>query len=168
LALEKLEEDDFGNWKCKISHSASELYQEVYITVTPDGNSAYIRLPKHAKPEEYEVYLTPFIEIDNFTIQGHVDILVNIVEDGAKNVTLHIDKLQIFENIVTVVGQDKNQLQIEGFAYDEERNFFSILLAENLKQGEKVQVSIDYLGELNSDLTGFYRCQFRQHFTRSF
>ena len=144
LTLESIKEEHFGNWKCKISHNASELFQEAYLTVTPNGKSTFIRLPKHAKPEEYEVYLTPFIEVDNFTIQGHVDILVNIVEDGAKNVTLHIDKLQIFENTVKVVGQDKNNLKIEGFAYDEERNFFSILLAENLKGGETIQVSVDF------------------------
>jgi hypothetical protein len=49
--------------------------------VSASGKSSNVRLPRHVRPEKYRLYLTPFIEVDNFTIQGHVDIEVPMLQN---------------------------------------------------------------------------------------
>ena len=55
-----------------------------------------VRLPTHAIPEKYVIHLTPFIIPDNFTIEGHVSIEIDVKED-ANNITLHIKGQEISE-----------------------------------------------------------------------
>ncbi len=130
------------------------------MTLTPNGRSSNVRLPKHLKAIKYNIYLTPFIELGNFTIPGHVDILISVLEDEARNITLHSEKIDIYENTVKVLDGNKNEQKIEGFGYDKERHYFIIFLAESLPKGENITVLIDFLAELNSDLSGFYRSSY--------
>ena len=66
--------------------------------------------------------------VDNFTIEGHVDILINIKSEDAKNITLHVHQIQVYENLARVYGQDGTEKTIEGFGYDLARQFFVIFL----------------------------------------
>jgi aminopeptidase N len=160
ISISQLKETQLGDWKCRISHNASPQYQEAYLSVTKTGKSQTVRLPKHLRPEKYFVFLTPFIIIDNFTIQGHVDININVLEGGAKNVTLHSENIQIFENTVTIKDSNENDIAIEGFGYDAARQFFVIHTSEALTQGDAITLSIDFLAELNSGVAGFYRSSY--------
>ena len=131
------------------------------MTVTPTGISTDVRLPKHLNPDKYKIYLTPFIEEGNFTIPGHVDISLTVVEaQAANNVTLHIEKIDIYENTVKITKENEDEVGIEGFGYDKENHYFIIFLSETLQKGEKIDLSIDFLAELNADLSGFYRSKY--------
>jgi aminopeptidase N len=128
--------------------------------VTPNGKSRNVKLPRHLSPEKYNIFLTPFIEVGNFTIPGHVDIRINVLEDNTKNITLHAEKIDIYENTIKIVKKHDKLVNIEGFGYDEERHCFIIFLANSLSKGENITLSIDFLAELNSDLSGFYRSSY--------
>ena len=149
-----------GIWRCRINHGSSLQFQDAYLTATADQQSYSVRLPRHLIPKKYSLYLTPFIHVDNFTFQGHVDIEMAVLKKGSKNITLHSDKLQIFENTVKVYGSNKQLLYIDGFGYDKERQFFVIFLAKKMHKGDNITVSIDFLGELNTDLVGFYKSSY--------
>jgi aminopeptidase N len=149
-----------GIWKCRINHGSSLQFQDAYLTATTDEQSLNLRLPKHLIPKRYSLYLTPFIEVDNFTVQGHVDIEMTVLKKGSKNITLHSDKLRIFENTVKVYGSNKQLLYLDGFGYDEARQFFVIHLAKKMHKGDNISVSIDFLGELNNDVVGFYKSSY--------
>ena len=73
-----------------------DQYQEAYLTATETVPVTDVRLPSHAIPEKYVIHLTPFIIPDNFTIEGHVSIDINVHED-ANNITLHIKGQEISE-----------------------------------------------------------------------
>ena len=161
ITIRNIKEKHFGTWKCKIVHSKSKKFQEAFLTVTPTGISTDVRLPKHLNPDKYKIYLTPFIEEGNFTIPGHVDISLTVVEaQAANNVTLHIEKIDIYENTVKITKENEDEVGIEGFGYDKENHYFIIFLSETLQKGEKIDLSIDFLAELNADLSGFYRSKY--------
>jgi aminopeptidase N len=160
LTLRNLKSNQIGDWKCRVVHANCSRFQEAHITVTPDGISMTVRLPQHLKPQKYNVYLTPFIVVDNFTVQGHVDISIIVKDEISNNITLHIDRIKVYENLVKVTGLDGSEKEIEGFAYDEARHFFIILLKENLPQGENITLSIDFLSQLTTDTSGFYRSSY--------
>ena len=98
--------------------------------------------------------------VDNFTIEGHVDILINIKSEDAKNITLHVHQIQVYENLARVYGQDGTEKTIEGFGYDLARQFFVIFLKENLPQGENITISMEFLSQLSTDASGFYRSSY--------
>ena len=69
--------------------------------------------------------------------------------------------MNIFENTVSVIdGKNGEQLAIEGFGYDDPRQFFIIKLLKPLERGLTIKVSIGFLGNLNDDLSGFYRSSY--------
>ena len=65
-----------------------------------------IRLPTYTIPQNYVIHLTPFIIENNFTIEGHVDIEVDILKD-ANEITLHINGIEIYENMVEVQDETR-------------------------------------------------------------
>ena len=160
ITLRSIQEEQFGTWRCRIIHSLSSLYQEAHITVTTSGTSANVRLPKHLRPLQYEIHLTPFIEVGNFSIEGRETIDINVIENGSRNITLHSEKIIIYENYIKIIRGNEKELEIEGFGYDEEKACFIIFLKEQLQAGDNITLSMSFLGDLNDDLTGFYRSDY--------
>ena len=142
-------------------HSGSSRFQVAHFALATPGNLiSNNRLPGHLKPKTYSVYLTPFIEEGNFSIAGHVDISIDVKEAGTNNITLHINNITIFENLVKVVSSHGAGLEISGFGYDAAKQFFIIFLKDSLLAGDTMKLSIDFLGELGSEAFGFYRSSY--------
>ena len=161
LKIFQLLPNNFGDWSCKVVHSGSSKFQVVHFALpTPGQRRSNHRLPGHLKPEKYTVYLTPFIEEGNFSIAGHVDISIDVKEAGTNNITLHINNITIFENLVKVVSSHGAGLEISGFGYDAAKQFFIIYLKENFPAGDTIKLSIVFLGDLGSAATGFYRSSY--------
>ena len=112
-------------------------------------------MPSHVLPESYVIHLTPFIIPENYTIEGHVDIVVN-VNENADNIVLHIKDIVIYENLVFLHDEKSGEkIQIKGHAYDKEREFYIIKV--NVQAGHSYKVSVGFSAKLNNDLAGFYR-----------
>jgi hypothetical protein len=77
--------------------------------------------------------------------------------------------MKIFENTVSVKdSRSEKDLKIIGFGYDDPRQFFIIKLDEKLSSGQTINVSIGFLGELNDDLSGFYRSSYFEEVKQAF
>lgn len=67
----------------------------------------------------------------------------------------------VYENSVAVLdGATGALLAIDGFGYDEKRDFFIVFLKTPLSVGASVLLSVDFLGNLNDQLSGFYRSSY--------
>ena len=107
----------------------------------------------------YEVFLIPYIIVDNFTIAGEVNIDIDISEPTT-NITVHIYDMQIHEDEVRLTALDDNSnIEIIGHSYDELRQFYIINFATELSQ-TSVRLGIKWTGNLNDELAGFYRSSY--------
>jgi len=160
ITIDSLSVWDLGTWTCRVHHSASDKYQEAHIEVAENIKDINVRLPTNIKPESYQISLIPFIVPDNFTIYGHEEILLEVLEPSDK-ITLHINDITIHEKDVTVLTDDGSMVEIVGHGYDEERQFYIIQLAE-APETAKMTVSIYFTGILNDELAGFYRSSYTE------
>ncbi len=82
--------DQFGRWTCKVQFTDVATFRVAHFTVMTGARVTDVRLPRHLLPERYAVHLTPFLIVGNFTIPGHVEIKIHVVQSGSKNITLHV------------------------------------------------------------------------------
>ena len=167
ITIKNLKKPAMGTWQCRIVHSGSPIFQEVKIAATSNGKSSQMRLTKSVMPQRYVIFLTPFIEKDNYTIQGHVETDILVKKKSVRSITLHSQDLKIFENSVKVLGVNQENYEIIGFGYEEATHFLTIYLSKELPVDSKLKLSIDYLGELKEDLMGFYRSSYFNEETNS-
>lgn len=66
-----------------------------------EGNSNDWRLPRSIKPHLYQVRLLPFLEPDNFTTEGRVEILTECFE-RTNRIVLHAADLTILKDRIRV------------------------------------------------------------------
>ena len=125
-----------------------------------------VRLPTHLKPELYEVKLLPFIIPDNFTIRGHLELTL-VCESVSKNVTLHVADMTLDNDTITLIDlKNGKKIPIEKHAYDKDREFYIAHLSQTLTPGNKYKIVIDYVGNLNDNLKGFYRSVYTDRTTK--
>jgi aminopeptidase N len=167
LTIKTLKKPAMGTWQCRIVHSASTFFQEVKIAATSNGKSSQMRLSKSVVPQKYVIFITPFIEKDNFTIKGHVEIDILFKKKNVRSITLHSQDLKIVDNTVKVTGSNKENFEITGFGFEEATHFLTIYLSRELPTDSTIKLSIDYLGELKEDLMGFYRSSYFNEETNS-
>ncbi len=60
----------------------------------------------------YTLTLVPFIIPDNFTLEGEVDIQVEVIEESTNSFTLHIRDLTIREEFVYVAALDGSEIPV--------------------------------------------------------
>ncbi|KAF9947569.1 hypothetical protein BGZ70_002613 [Mortierella alpina] len=109
-------------------------------------------LPKNVTPVHYDLKLTPNLE--TFVFSGEVAISVNVHEPTSV-IKLNAKKLAIHRASITVGGEthkaavDTSSDQIATFTF-----------AQSVPKGSAV-LEIDFDGELNDRMNGFYRSQYR-------
>ena len=69
------------------------------------------RLPPSVRPVRYSLSLVPFIIPDNFSLEGEVDIQVEVLETTT-SLTLHIKDLEIWEREVYVTSLDGSLIPV--------------------------------------------------------
>ena len=161
VVINEVKDKDIGKWSCRTILSETNQFQESILTVpTKEENQDSflpvrdVRLPTSITPEKYNVYLTPFIIKDNYTIEGHVDISVQVSEPTF-TITLHMRDILIYENLVHVEDRE-----VVGHGYDDKREFYIIHVDKELTVGHNFKVSISFLANLNDNLSGFYRSSY--------
>lgn len=94
-------------------------------------------------------------------------IIIKCVE-STNEIYLHINDLTINNSSIVIKEVIQNQttddlkpLQIESLRIDQNSHFFIINLRDNLKATYSYSVYIEYKGNLNNDLRGFYRSSFK-------
>ncbi|XP_059096600.1 puromycin-sensitive aminopeptidase-like protein [Tigriopus californicus] len=160
ITIESLEEGQIGTWKCHLDFGTQAPFQEAFLSVITEPRVQDVRIPTHFEPISYDISLVPFIVPDNFTFNGDVSIDLKATEDST-NITLHSKAMIIYEDLVVVtMGTNKEALPIIGFSYDSARDFIILNLDKSILTGEEVNVHMKFLGNLNDDLSGFYRSSY--------
>eukprot|EP00095_Tigriopus_kingsejongensis_P003865 maker-scaffold1168_size57759-snap-gene-0.7 protein:Tk03865 transcript:maker-scaffold1168_size57759-snap-gene-0.7-mRNA-1 annotation:"aminopeptidase n" len=121
-----------------------------------------VLLPTHMIPFKYKVQLVPFIIPDNYTIKGYTEIHM-MCQESASNVTVHINNLNITQDLVSLKDHQGQDIQITGHKYDKEREFYIIELGHDLVPGTNYTMSVHFVAELADGLNGFYRSTYQNN-----
>jgi puromycin-sensitive aminopeptidase len=115
-------------------------------------NKQFHRLPKAVVPENYAIRLHP--DLVAFTFAGHEDITV-VVKEAVKEVTLNsvditIQSAKFISSNISLTGAT---------SYNEKEETVTITFLEALPIGQG-QLTIDFTGNLNDKMKGFYRSKY--------
>ena len=116
------------------------------MTTTPST-----RLPENVRPVHYRLTLEP--DLDSFTFAGREEIEVT-VETSTSEVTLNASEMNVSRASAETAQGDA--LQASAIEYDEEQERVTLRFASPLPAGRSV-LRLDFTGELNDQLRGFYR-----------
>lgn len=112
------------------------------------------RLPNQTRPETYDLSIQTWIDDANFTFIGSVRIGILVVQ-STNSIRLHHNVQRI--DRIQVLTVDDVPITIGNHTYNAEYEFLTIpVLANNLTEGTRYFIDIDYVGFMNS-FSGFYR-----------
>lgn len=117
------------------------------------------RLPNNSRPELYEIELRTNIDRNEFDFSGVVRVEITILEDSNR-ITLHARQLTVTHIELEEDGGQK--ISTEPYLYDIVREFLTITTdGVVLEKDKKYILTIEYNGELRTDLGGFYRSSYK-------
>ncbi|XP_076229511.1 aminopeptidase N-like [Nomia melanderi] len=124
--------------------------------------SSNYRLPKLFSPIKYNVFLSPYFEERNFTFFGKVEIemkrlqLTSRIVVNSKN--LNVKEVKVYVSKGNLAKGE--QLELSAFYLNKETEMLTIFMKKFIKE-TNIIVEIDYTGQLNDDMEGFYRSHYR-------
>ncbi|PVU93111.1 hypothetical protein BB561_003451 [Smittium simulii] len=113
-------------------------------------------LPDHLKPTHYDLNLTP--DLDKLSFSGTVDIHIDVKND-TNTIVLHSNELKHTEASISYNDKSTN-LPTSSFSSDAKDETISIPVPFTLKAGSKATIHINFSGELNNLMVGFYRSRY--------
>nr|WHB18094.1 membrane alanyl aminopeptidase-like protein [Dioryctria abietella] len=148
-----------------LSYSPIPEFEEEWVTFNEQLRDPSYRLPTTTKPSHYEVSLTPYFDdattVDRqFTFDGTVTIRINAMEENVTEIVLHCNDLTIGNASVqyTVDGVTTNILvDEEQRACEMPYSFLRLQTSEALQLNQEYEVTISFIGNLQTNMRGFYR-----------
>lgn len=122
--------------------------------MSKDKTEGRVLLPDFVLPSRYEVRLVP--DLVRFVFDGKCNIEVE-VHEGTAEIKLHARELQLKSAVFKPAEGDS--LDVETISYDFKKKVVTLIFGEILPVGKGV-LSIDYVGELNDQMAGFYRSSY--------
>jgi len=135
-------------WSPSNGNSSGAITLETMTTL-----SNPYRLDRSVVPSAYRIFLTP--DLVTFKFDGHVSIDVTICEPTSV-IRVNACELALTTATVTVAGRSVTSALAE---LDPTYETATFAFPESLPLGEAV-LTIDFVGELNDKLTGFYRSSY--------
>ncbi|KAB0800625.1 hypothetical protein PPYR_05232 [Photinus pyralis] len=126
----------------------------------PNVAANEVRLPPTLIPEHYSLEI--ITDLNNFNFSGKVWIRVKCIKE-TNQVVLHSEGLTINTNGTTVKTIDadvKNSIKLTNFSFNEENDFFTIILDQPLKLDQKYEIFIPFNRTLDQNLDGYYRSSY--------
>ncbi|XP_041459849.1 aminopeptidase N-like isoform X2 [Lytechinus variegatus] len=126
------------------------------------------RLPRDLIPENYQLYLKPYLYDEDlrpntddrrFTFDGRVKIVMECKMD-TDVITLHINNITIRSH--SLESKNGDMIDVTHVSYTPEYQFVHFHPATMLKEGTGYVLEIEYLGELWDGLAGFYRSSYTE------
>nr|XP_054751967.1 aminopeptidase N-like isoform X2 [Lytechinus pictus] len=126
------------------------------------------RLPRDLIPENYQLYLKPYLYDEDlrpntddrrFTFDGRVKIVMECKMD-TDVITLHINNITI--RSYSLESKNGDVVDVTHVDYTPEYQFVHFHPATMLKEGTGYVLEIEYLGELWDGLAGFYRSSYAE------
>jgi puromycin-sensitive aminopeptidase len=116
-----------------------------------EANSA--TLPENVKPSRYDLTLAP--DLVGFTFSGYVGIIVEILEPTSE-IILNCAEIEIQSCALTLEDGEQNPTDT---VFDEKAETVTFKFGSQLSRGH-AKLNIEFTGELNDRLLGFYRSQY--------
>lgn len=113
-----------------------------------------VLLPDNVKPASYDITLEP--DFSTFKFKGSETIRIEVLS-STSTVTLNSIEIDIHSCTVTPLGG--TEMPAESISLDEEAETATLAFASDLPVGEAT-LAIEFTGELNDKLRGFYRSSY--------
>ncbi|KAL6621851.1 aminopeptidase [Neocallimastix californiae] len=113
-------------------------------------------LPTNVKPTHYQIFLFP--DLEKFIFEGEVVIDLNVNNDSTEIITNAYDMTVHTATITDVSSmekQDATDIQI-----NKDSQTLKLTFTNVIKKGSKAKLSIKFTGNLNNEMTGFYRSEY--------
>ncbi|XP_076258416.1 aminopeptidase N-like isoform X2 [Rhynchophorus ferrugineus] len=122
------------------------------------GVSPLERLPRSIKPIHYMIEITP--DLVKETIMGTETITIKAVEN-TDTIIFHLNRITINAKSIDVRLDQKNSqsISVKSQKYLEDQRY-RITLDQELESGSTYMLSLEYQGELNKQLQGFYKSEY--------
>ena len=111
-------------------------------------------LPTSVQPSAYDLTLQP--DLEKFTFQGEEDIVLTIHESTSE-IVMNADEIEIQEARLTLA--DGRSFETCCIDFDKEQETVTLGFDEELSAGE-ARLHLEFTGELNDKLRGFYRSRY--------
>jgi aminopeptidase N len=113
------------------------------------------RLPSDVVPIHYNLYVKPYLNITNENLRfsvfdGRVDIHLNVTR-STNRIILHKRFIIVREPI-----EITNGVSVISTTFNQDLDFFTIILNRSLQANEQLILTLNYVGELKNDTDGFY------------
>lgn len=130
-----------------------------------DDETLNYRLGAQVWPQQYVLEVTPYFIGEHgkqqFSFDGKVDILLSATVEGVRAITLHMDELQISNNIrLRDAITSLSEIKVISQTYDPRVHKLTLNLAGAMPVGRRYVLSMQYVGKLGSDMRGFYRSSY--------
>ena len=109
------------------------------------------KLPTNVRPTLYTLTLEP--DLESFTFTGSETIAIE-VDEPASLIAMNSSEIAI--ESATLSLPDGSEIQPESITFDEEKETVTLAFTETVPVGA-AELSIEFTGELNDKLRGFYR-----------
>uniref|UniRef100_A0A8C5QIY1 Aminopeptidase n=1 Tax=Leptobrachium leishanense TaxID=445787 RepID=A0A8C5QIY1_9ANUR len=112
------------------------------------------RLPSDVRPVNYGLCLKP--DLIDFTFEGKLEAAVQ-VKNGTNQIVMNCADIDIITASYAPDGDE--EIQATGFNYENEDEKVTLSFPSTLQQGSGM-LKIDFVGELNDKMKGFYRSKY--------
>ncbi|KAI3405253.2 hypothetical protein KGF56_001945 [Candida oxycetoniae] len=126
--------------------------------ISKDG-PYYEALPTKLKPYNYDLSIYD-IDLSRDVFKGTVVIHLNVVEKTNELYLNYRDITVVKENIK--VENDGKIVSVDSIEENKQKEYFVVKFAENVSNGGKVNVTIDYEAIIQSNMAGFYKSAFNE------
>ncbi|XP_075680282.1 puromycin-sensitive aminopeptidase-like [Dermatophagoides pteronyssinus] len=127
---------------------------------TTENKTSFQRLPCLVTPINYHIRLAP--DFKKFTFEGSQSIDLKVNESTAE-IVLNSDKLTIengADQCNVKLPNDNKTINIKEIKYNVEEETATLILAEKLVPGMNAILNLEFSGELDKNLTGFYKSRY--------
>jgi len=145
-----------GKWECKVEVTGVSEYQVAAVNAIEEPRVDNVRLGDELLPLEYDVELVAMLtDLDEFNaalLDGLVRMRADVLE-RSNIIRMHTKDQTIYEDTV-LVSVNGDAFPVEGFGYDDDRQFFDIYVRFDLLPRDSLEVEFSYLGHVRNDLAG--------------
>lgn len=116
-------------------------------------------LPRAFKPFHYEVALSGINVLSN-TFNGTVKIHLTINETSDE-LLLHASGLEFKQQkLVYTLNKTESVVEVTSVTLDEKKETALLKLAEKVPQGSQATLEVEYVGQIRTNMAGFYRSEY--------
>ncbi|ANZ75050.1 BA75_02276T0 [Komagataella pastoris] len=116
-------------------------------------------LPANVKPTKYDLTLEPLFS--TFKFNGEETIYLD-VQENSSSITLHALEIDLHDSLLITANKSKiSPLHVTSNHDDQSLTFQ--FKEGTLVKGDKVQLQLKFIGELNDKMAGFYRSSYEEN-----